>query len=111
MEPMNVEYPKDNFLEKVKELVHKNNALLIFDETITGFRYSLGDAQELFGVVPDLATFGKGITSLLSYFLITAFTAASDKVSPPKVPEKKMSSTFCITLSLPINLNTIILNH
>jgi glutamate-1-semialdehyde aminotransferase len=38
MEPMNVEYPKDNFLEKVKELVHKNNALLIFDETITGFR-------------------------------------------------------------------------
>ncbi len=63
MEPMNVEYPKDDFLKKVKELVHKNNALLIFDETITGFRYSLGGAQELFGVVPDLATFGKGITN------------------------------------------------
>ncbi len=63
MEPMNVEYPKDNFLEKVKELVHKNNALLIFDETITGFRYSLGGAQELFGVVPDLATFGKGMAN------------------------------------------------
>ncbi len=63
MEPMNAEYPKDNFLEKVKELVHKNNALLIFDETITGFRYSLGGAQELFGVVPDLATFGKGMAN------------------------------------------------
>ncbi len=63
MEPMNVEYPKDNFLEKVKELVHKNNALLIFDETITGFRYSLGGAQELFNVVPDLATFGKGMAN------------------------------------------------
>jgi glutamate-1-semialdehyde 2,1-aminomutase len=63
MEPMNVEYPKDNFLVKVKELVHKNNALLIFDETITGFRYSLGGAQELFNVIPDLATFGKGMAN------------------------------------------------
>ena len=63
MEPMNVEYPENNFLEKVKELVHKNNALLIFDETITGFRYSLGGAQELFGVIPDLATFGKGMAN------------------------------------------------
>jgi len=63
MEPMNVEYPKDNFLEKVKELAHKNNALLIFDEMITGFRYSMGGAQELFGVTPDLATFGKGMAN------------------------------------------------
>ena len=63
MEPMNVEYPQDNFLEKVKALVHKNNALLIFDETITGFRYSLGGAQELFNVIPDLATFGKGMAN------------------------------------------------
>ena len=63
MEPMNVEYPKDNFLEKVKELAHKNNALLIFDETITGFRYSLGGAQELFNVIPDMATLGKGMAN------------------------------------------------
>jgi len=63
MEPMNIEYPQNNFLEKVKELVHKNNALLIFDETVTGFRYSLGGAQELFNVTPDLATFGKGIAN------------------------------------------------
>ena len=63
MEPMNVEYPEDNFLEKVKELAHKNNALLIFDETITGFRYSLGGAQELFNVIPDIATLGKGMAN------------------------------------------------
>ena len=63
MEPMNIEYPKNNFLEKVKRLVHRNNALLIFDETITGFRYSLGGAQQLFGVTPDLATFGKGMAN------------------------------------------------
>jgi len=63
MEPMNAEYPKNNFLEAVKNLAHKNNALLIFDETITGFRYSLGGAQAFFGVIPDLATFGKGMAN------------------------------------------------
>ena len=63
MEPMNVEYPQDDFLEKVKELTHKYKALLIFDEMITGFRYAAGGAQELFNVAPDLATFGKGMAN------------------------------------------------
>ncbi len=63
MEPMNIEYPKDGFLKSVKDLAHKNNALFILDETVTGFRYSLGGAQELFDVMPDLATFGKGMTN------------------------------------------------
>ncbi len=63
LEPMNVEYPKDDFLAKVKNLTHKNNAVLIFDETITGFRFSKGGAQELFGVIPDLVTMGKGLAN------------------------------------------------
>lgn len=63
LEPVNITPPKDNFLEKVKELTHKYGAVLVFDETITGFRYSNGGAQELFGVTPDLATFGKGLAN------------------------------------------------
>lgn len=63
MEPMNVAEPQDNFIEKVKELAHQNGAVLIFDETITGFRYAKGGAQEYFGVKPDLATFGKGLAN------------------------------------------------
>jgi len=63
MEPMNYVEPKDNFLRKVKEMTHKNGALLIFDEIITGFRYDLGGAQKLFGVMPDLATFGKSMAN------------------------------------------------
>ena len=63
LEPVNVYPPTDNFLENVKELTHKNGALLIFDETITGFRYANGGAQEFFNVVPDLATFGKGLAN------------------------------------------------
>jgi glutamate-1-semialdehyde 2,1-aminomutase len=63
LEPMNVLKPADGFLEKVKKLAHKNGALLIFDETITGFRFANGGAQEYFGVTPDLATFGKGLAN------------------------------------------------
>jgi len=63
LEPMNIFYPEDGFLEGVKELAHKNGALLVFDETVTGFRFANGGAQELFNVTPDLATFGKGLAN------------------------------------------------
>jgi glutamate-1-semialdehyde 2,1-aminomutase len=63
LEPMNVVQPNPGYLEGVKEIVHQHGALLVFDETITGFRYSNGGAQELFGVVPDLASFGKGMAN------------------------------------------------
>ena len=63
MEPMNTTEPLDGFLEKVRELTHKNGAVFIFDETITGFRYANGGAQEYFGIIPDLATFGKGLAN------------------------------------------------
>lgn len=63
LEPMNVVEPLPGFLESVKELVHKHGALLIFDETVTGFRYAVGGAQQHFGVTPDLATFGKGLAN------------------------------------------------
>lgn len=63
LEPVNVVAPENNFLEKVKELTHKHGAVLVFDETITGFRYANGGAQEFFNVIPDLATFGKGLAN------------------------------------------------
>ena len=61
LEPTLFVAPKDGFLEEVKALAHKNGAVLIFDEVITGFRIALGGAQEYFGVTPDLATFGKAL--------------------------------------------------
>lgn len=61
MEPVGVEEPDGDFLMRVKELTHKNGALLIFDEIVTGFRLALGGAQEYFNVIPDLACFGKGM--------------------------------------------------
>ncbi len=61
IEPMNLIEPADGYLSGLAELVRHEGAVLVFDEVITGFRYSLGGAQELFGVTPDLATFGKGL--------------------------------------------------
>ena len=63
LEPMTNEFPENKFLEKTKKLCRKYGAVLIFDETITGFRFSKGGAQELFQVTPDLSTFGKGIAN------------------------------------------------
>ncbi|MCE4556112.1 aminotransferase class III-fold pyridoxal phosphate-dependent enzyme [Roseateles cellulosilyticus] len=63
LEPMNVAPPQPGFLEGAKALAHRHGALLVFDETITGFRFANGGAQALFGVTPDLATFGKGLAN------------------------------------------------
>ena len=53
--------PQDGYLEGVRELCSQHGIVLIFDEIITGFRVSLGGAQEYLGVTPDLATFGKAM--------------------------------------------------
>lgn len=63
MEPMNIAWPEEDFLQKVKKICRENDALLVFDETITGCRFDKGGAQKLFDVVPDLAAFGKGLAN------------------------------------------------
>ncbi len=63
LEPMNTAWPAPGFLEAVRDICTREGAVLVFDETITGFRYANGGAQALFGVTPDLATFGKGLAN------------------------------------------------
>jgi len=63
LEPFVFEAPKDNFLQKLREVCDNNGTLLIFDEMWTGFRIALGGAQEYFGVKADLATFSKAIAN------------------------------------------------
>jgi glutamate-1-semialdehyde aminotransferase len=63
LEPMGVENPKTGFLENIRHLCSKHGTVLIFDEIITGFRYDLGGAQAYFGVMPDLACFGKAMAN------------------------------------------------
>lgn len=63
MEPMNSQFPNPGYLEGVRLLTKKYGVLLVFDETITGFRFASGGAQQYFGVTPDLSTFGKGLAN------------------------------------------------
>lgn len=51
--------PKPGFLEGLQALVRENNALLVFDEVMTGFRLAYGGAQARFGITPDLTCLGK----------------------------------------------------
>jgi glutamate-1-semialdehyde 2,1-aminomutase len=51
--------PNGGFLQGLRELTAQHGTLLIFDEVITGFRVSLGGAQELYGIEPDLTCLGK----------------------------------------------------
>lgn len=53
--------PRDGFLAGLRELCDQTDALLVFDEVVTGFRIALGGAQEAFGVAPDLCALGKVI--------------------------------------------------
>ncbi len=53
--------PRPGFLQGLRELTAEMGALLIFDETVTGFRLAYGGGQEYYGVRPDLAALGKAL--------------------------------------------------
>lgn len=82
--------PPEGYLKGVRELADKYNVILIFDEIRTGFRVSLGGAQERYGVTPDLAVFGKAMGN--GY----PISACVGKEEIMKVLESKafVSSTF-----------------
>ncbi|MEU9112372.1 glutamate-1-semialdehyde 2,1-aminomutase [Streptomyces sp. NPDC048483] len=59
--PLSREDPTPGYLEGLRELADRHGCVLIFDEMITGLRWSEAGAQGLYGVVPDLSTFGKAL--------------------------------------------------
>lgn len=63
MEPASTEEPKEGFLHGVQELCRKNGIVFILDEMITGFRWHMKGAQHLYGLKPDLSTFGKAMAN------------------------------------------------
>ena len=71
LEPYVFEEPKDNFLQKLRHVCTKNGTLLIFDEMWSGFRISLGGAQEYFKVNADLACFSKAVANGMPISILT----------------------------------------
>ena len=79
---MGVVPPKPGFLEALSEVTKKAGALLIFDEVMTGFRVSLGGAQKLFGVTPDITCMGKIIGGGLPVGAYGGSRRVMDYISP-----------------------------
>lgn len=63
LEPLSFHEPQNDFLAELKKLCERNGVLLIFDEVVSGFRFSMGGAQELAKVTPHLSAFGKAMAN------------------------------------------------
>lgn len=74
--------PEAGYLKHIREITKKYNSLLIFDEVITGFRLSLGGAQELYKIKPDLTTLGKIIGGGLPMGAVGGKKEIMDLLSP-----------------------------
>ena len=85
-----MEEPRPGFLEGVREISDRYGAILIFDEIRTNFRLSMGGAQELYHVVPDLTVLGKGMAN---GYAISAITGRSE-VMMAAAQDIFISSTF-----------------
>ena len=84
MEPImgnsNAIMPLPGYLEHVKQLCAKENALLCFDEIITGFRVAAGGAQEMLNITPDLATYAKSIAGGFPLSMLIGKKQIMDKI-------------------------------
>jgi glutamate-1-semialdehyde 2,1-aminomutase len=63
LEPAATEEPRDGYLHKIQELCKKHGIVFILDEMITGFRWHMKGAQHVYGIKPDLCTFGKAMAN------------------------------------------------
>jgi glutamate-1-semialdehyde 2,1-aminomutase len=77
--------PNPEYLKAVSEISSSNDALLIFDEVISGFRVAPGGAQDLYGVRPDLSTWGKALGGGLPISAVSGKREYMELIGPGKV--------------------------
>lgn len=82
--------PRPGFLEGLREATRRHGVVLIFDEVVTGFRIAWGGAQEIYGVVPDVACYGK----IIGGGLPLAAVAGRRDVMELSNPRKKGSPDY-----------------
>jgi glutamate-1-semialdehyde 2,1-aminomutase len=98
LEPMTTEPPCQtkygNFLQFLRKIADKHGSLLILDEMITGFRWHMSGAQNVFDVIPDLSTFGKGMAN---GFSLAALCGKREIMSLGGIKEKNLERTFLLS--------------
>ena len=83
-----------NFLKEVESICRKNGAVFILDEMRTGFRWNLRGAQNIFGVSPDLTTFGK---AMANGFSVAALTGIKEIMSLASIEQIGAERTFLLS--------------
>ena len=98
--------PEPEFLEGIRKICDENESLLIFDEVMTGFRLSLGGAQQVLDVKADIVTFGKVIGGGLP---VGAFASSNDimKELAPEGPVYQAGTLSGNPLAISAGLTTI----
>ena len=103
--------PKPGYLKELKEIAEEIDALLIFDEVLTGFRIAAGGAQEYFGVKPHLATFAKALGGGVPIAAVTGLKDILDYVGPGKVGFGGTYNAHPISLAATsVNLDLLLAN-
>ncbi len=74
--------PVDGYLEGLREITSANGIVYIFDEVLTGFRHHQGGCQVIFGVTPDLTTFGKALSNGYAISGLTGKNEIMSRVAP-----------------------------
>jgi glutamate-1-semialdehyde 2,1-aminomutase len=92
--------PEPGFLQALREVTKKHGIVLIFDEIVTGFRIAWGGAQERYGVVPDLACYGKAISG---GFPLAAVVGSADVMSVLDVRKRPRAEVVWATHTLARN--------
>jgi glutamate-1-semialdehyde 2,1-aminomutase len=72
---------RPDFLKAVRQLTRDRQAVMIFDEVVTGFRYAVGGAQQYYGVTPDLAAFGKIVSGGLTAGAVAGRADIMDQIA------------------------------
>jgi glutamate-1-semialdehyde 2,1-aminomutase len=83
--------PEPSFLESLRTITRKYGIVLVFDEIVTGFRLAWGGAQERYGVVPDLACYGK---AMAGGYPLSAVVGKKDLLQPAD-PRQKGQGLYC----------------
>jgi glutamate-1-semialdehyde 2,1-aminomutase len=89
--------PEPGFLQAVREVTRRHGIVLVFDEIVTGFRIAWGGAQERYGVVPDLACYGKAVSG---GFPLAAIVGAAEVMSVLDARKRPRSEVVWATNTL-----------
>ena len=98
------DFKKENYLMEVQNLCNENKIVFILDEMITGFRWRLGGAQEMYNVKPDISTFGK---AMANGFSIAAVCGKREIMELGSIEKKGTERVFLLSSTFGAEMSSL----